>query len=237
MRHPHGYTLQLFDLAVKRLPPLFDVKRREYFSRKLDEFRADPQASYEHIRLVITQLGRESWAYRQAYGHVYANYGRASEESFLLENLDKGVREKYEKFLNEGGKLNYLERMRTAEELTAPTPFERFFTPEEKYAITQALLVARDYAKKEIDGLVTGEKREEYEGFITKHIEKQEAIEKKIEALRKMADISKKWKAAVLDRVRVIEEGWSVMEPGADEAAIDKELEYWRGTLQSFLEA
>jgi len=237
MRHPHGYTLQLLDLAVKRLPPLFDAKRREYFSRKLDEFRADPKATYEHIRLVITQLGRESWAYRQAYGHMYANYGRASEESFLLENLDNGVRKKYEQFLHDGGKLNYLERMRTAEELTAPTPFERFFTPEEKFAITQALLVARDYAKKEIDGLVTGEKRGEYEQLITTRIERQEAIEKKIEALRKMADISKKWRDSILDRVRVIEEGWSVMEPEVDEQALDKELEYWRGTLQSFLAA
>jgi hypothetical protein len=168
---------------------------------------------------------------------MYANYGRASEESFLLENLDEGVRMKYEQFLSEGGKLNYLHGMRSAEEWTAPTPFEQYFSPEEKFAIAQALLVARDYAKQEIDGLVTEEKRAEYEALITEYIEKEEAIEGKLEALRKMAGVSKKWEPSIMDRVRVIEEGWSVMEKDMDEERLDRELEYWKGTLESFLQA
>ncbi|MEA3249126.1 MAG: hypothetical protein U9Q03_02090 [Patescibacteria group bacterium] len=237
MRHPHEYTLQLFNLAVKKLPPLYDEKRKAYFSRKTEEFRGDVKTPYEHIRLTITQLGRESWPYRQAYQDMYGNYGRASEEAFLLENLDEGVRKKYEQFLHEGGKLNYLESMRSAEEWTAPTPFEQYFTPEEKFGIAQALLVARDYAKKEIEGLVTGEKRSEYEDLITGYIEKEGAIEAKVEALRKMADVSEKWEPAIMDRVRVIEEGWSVMEQDMDEERLDRELEYWRGTLESFLQA
>ncbi len=237
MRHPHEYTLQLFELALKKLPPLFDAKRREYFAGKLKEYRRDPEVPYEQIRLTITQLGRESWPYRQAYHEMYSTYGRSSEESFLLENLDEGVRKKYEKFIHEGGKLNHLEGVRSAEEWTEPTPFERYFTPEEKFAITQALLVARDYAKKEIDDLVTGDKREEYERLIAEYIEREEAIEAKLAALRKLADVSDKWESAIMDRVRVIEEGWSVMERDMDEKQLDRELEYWRGTLESFLQA
>jgi hypothetical protein len=237
MRHPHEYTLQLLELAIRKLPPLFAVKRRDYFSGKLKEFESDPETPYEHIRLIITQLGRESWPYRQAYEDFYDNYGRSSEESFLLENLDEGVRKKYEQFLHEGGKLNYLSGIRTAEEWTEPSPYERYFSPEEKFAITQALLVARDYAKKEIDDLVTGEKKGEYEALIGEYIKKEEMMEAKMEALRRMSSVSKKWESSIMDRVRVFEEGWSVMERVPSEQELDRELEYWRGTLESFLQA
>jgi len=236
-RHPHVYTLQLFKLAIEKLPPAFDGKRKQFFAQKLDRFESDPETSYEEIRLHITQLGRESWAERQAYQEMYARYGRSSEESFLLQNLDEGIRNKFEKFIGDGGKLNYLEGVRTEEELLAPTPFETYFAPEEKFAVAQALLAARDQARQEIEGLMTDGKRGEYEDLVQEYEQSEQALEQKIQELEKMAGLSDKWRETIIDRVRVIEEGWSVMERGIDEDRLDKELEYWRGTLQAFLQA
>jgi hypothetical protein len=236
-RHPHTYTLQLFRLALDKLPPDFDPIRRTYFEKRWAEFEAAPDTPYEEIRVNITQFGRESWPERKAYQEMYYRYGHSSEEAFLLENLDLGIRQKFEKFLEDGGKINYLNRIRPIEQLLAPTPFEKYFSPEEKFAIAQALLAACDQARQEIEGLITNSRHEEYRQLVREFRLHAQVLEGKIKELEKMAAINKKWSETIMDRVRVLEEGWSIMEAGVNEDELNHELEYWKGTLAAFLAA
>jgi hypothetical protein len=166
---------------------------------------------------------------------MYARYGHSSEEAFLLQNLDAGVREKYERFINEGGKLRYVAVIKTEEQLKQSSPFERYFTPEEKFAIEQALLVALDYARSEINALVSGPKQDEYAELVKQHDLIEEAMEEKIAELARLATVNPKWEPTIRDRVRVLEEGWSVVEQGATLQELREEVDYWKGTLQSFL--
>ena len=115
------------------------------------------------------------------------------------------------------------------------TKVRRKFSPEEKFAVTQALLAARDSARQEIDELMVGKKRDEYRLLVIDYIRREAGIESRIEELKHLASLSPKWHDTIDDRVRVIEEGWSVMELGVDEERLDRELEYWHGTLAAFL--
>jgi hypothetical protein len=234
-RHPYSYTLDLLDLAIKRLPPTFSDKQTGRYRERLEHFHKNPATGYPDIQATIAGLGKESWPYRKAYEEMYVRYGRSSEESFLLENLDKGIREKYERFIHEGGKISNIGVAKSIEELRQPSPFERFFTPEEKFAIEQALFKALEQARKEIDGLVLDKKRDEYAALVGSYKGRQQVIERKIDELRDLSRVSPKWETAILDEVRTIEEGWSVVERGVDEDQLGKLLEYWRGTLESFL--
>lgn len=236
-RHPHAYTLSLLRMATAKLPPGFDDGERERYRRAVERFEAHPETQYEDIRALIVEIGRASWPFRKAYEEMYRTYGRASEEAFLLENLDEGIRGKYERFIHEGGKINHIERATSAEDLMNPSPFERYFTPEEKFAIEQALLVARDQARHEIDQLLMGEKREEYEALVDEQKTRGERLERMIDDLGSFLGLSERWDPVLRDRLRTIEEGWSIVEPGMDEERLEKELEYWRGTLASFLHA
>lgn len=237
VRHPYAYTLELLTLAIMRLPPTFSDARREAFKERLTTFVKDPSTGYDEIRKTIVEIGKESWPYRKAYEEMYVRYGRASEESFLLENLDRGVREKYAQFIHEGGKINHIGSAKTAADLQQPSPFERYFTPEEKFAIEQALLVARDSARVEIDQLVTDKKKEEYERLVKSYAGRQRQMEEKIDELRHLSGVSKKWEGEISDRIRTLEEGWSVVEQGVDLPELERETEYWKGTLGSFLHA
>jgi hypothetical protein len=236
-RHPHGYTLDLMKLAIDRLPPTFSEERKSHYADLHARFSRDRQVEYDAIRAAIAMLGKESWAYRKAYEEMYVRFGRASEESFLLQHLDQGIREKYARFLQEGGKLNYIETAKSAADMHQPSPFERYFTPEEKFAIDQALFVSREEARREIDSLVTDKKDVEYAKLVEAYRVKQRAIEEKLEELRGLASVSSKWEAEIVDRVRTIEEGWSVVERGMDVGQLEKETEYWKGTLEAFLHA
>ena len=233
--HPYSHTLSLLKLSLNRLPPTFPGKRKKYYLQKLGEFQDDSEIDYKAITEIIVEFGKESWPWRQAYGDLYRSFGRSSEEAHLLERLDQGLRQKYEDFIHEGGKINHLERARREDELYQSTPFERYFTPEEKFGIQQALLAARDFARKEIDELVTTSKAEEYGKAIEEWLKKQQTIEKKIEELKYLSGVSEKWRPELIGRIRLIEEGWSVVEKGVNEEILDKELEYWQGTLESFL--
>lgn len=235
IRHPYVYTLDLLELAIKNLPPTFSEKKTKRYRDKLDQFRKNPTSEYGDIQATIAGLGKESWPFRKAYEETYSRYGRASEESFLLEHLDSGIREKYERFIHEGGKINYIASAKSLEEMRKPSPFERYFTPEEKFAIEQALLAAREQSRSEINSLVLDKKKEEYDGLVENYKGRQQVLEQKINGLRDLAGVSPKWEPSILDEVRTIEEGWSVVERGVDEAQLEKVLEYWRGTLESFL--
>jgi hypothetical protein len=237
IRHPYGYTLNLLRFAIEHLPPTFSEKKRKAYTQRLDIFVRDTNVVYADIQRTIAEIGRESWPYRKAYEDMYGTYGRASEEAFLLERLDRGIREKYEKFIYDGGKINYVANVKSVEDLKTASPFERYFTPEEKFAIEQALLAAQDNARVEINSLVTGHKRGEYDALVDAYKKRQRVIAKKIGELFDLADVSPKWKPAILDETKTLEEGWSVLERGVNEERLDHALEYWKGTLRTFLHA
>lgn len=237
LRHPHAYTLELLRLAVDKLPPTFSVASRAHYDERLKAFQADPGIPYDEISATIVALGKESWPFRRAYNDLYDRYGRASEEAHLLTNLDAGIREKYERFLHEGGKINHIEAARSAEAMRAAVPFESYFTPEEKFGITQALLSAREEARQEIDELVVGKKREEYGELVAQYAAEQRQIESSLGELRALGAVSRKWQPDIVGRLRTLEEGWSIVERPLTLADARHEVDYWKGTLESFLQA
>lgn len=235
MRHPHAFTLQLLGLAIQNLPPSFPDTRATHFRTLLDRCTGDVRCTYGEIHEAIVSLGKESWSERMAYQELYDRYGRASEEANLLENLDEGIREKYERFVHEGGKINHIESAKSGEAIWGASPFERYFTPEEKFGIEQALLAARTAARKEINELLEGAKSEEFAVTVDSYKESMRRIQVDLDRLRELASVSEKWEKAISDKVHTFEEGWSVVEKGFDEEIVAKELEYWQGTLESFL--
>ncbi len=237
IRHPHSYTLELLQLTIDTLPPLFPKTEAGEVQRRKDAFARDLSASYDDIHDLIVEIGKRSWAQRKAYDDMYARYGRASEEAHLLEHLDAGLREKYEQFIHEGGKINHIENAKSGKDLWHVAPFERFFGPEEKFAIERALLAAREKARAEIRELVTGAKRKEYDRVVSEYHEREVRMDHMIAELRGLADVSQRWRETILGRVRTLQEAWSVVEQGVTEKDLEQELEYWQGTLESFLHA
>jgi hypothetical protein len=237
VRHPFSYTLDLLKLAIDRLPPTYPDLKSKLFKERLQYFWDYPETDYADIQATIAELGKDSWPFRKAYEEMYANFGRSSEESHLLENLDRGIREKYERFLHEGGKINHIENAKSAEDLMKASPFERYFTPEEKFAVEQALLAAREASRQEIDDLVMKTKKPEYDKLVKDFVIRQDRIDDKMTALRHMSSVSSKWEPVITDRLKTLEEGWSVIEQGLSETLLDKELEYWHGTLEAVLHA
>jgi hypothetical protein len=237
VRHPYAFTLDLMRQAIDLLPPGFSSKRRKEYATAFARFQKSPSTPYPEIQETIAELGKESWPYRKAFEDLYARYGRASEESQLLTHLDQGLRDKYETFINEGGKLNHILEAKSGTEIWVASRFERFFAPEEKFSIGQALIEARRAARQEIEELIKGPRRAEYEALISKYDKRRGVMTDKLHELRKLAGVSPKWQPEIEGQIQTFEEGWSVVEKQLDESELDKLIEYWKGTLDAFLAA
>lgn len=182
---------------------------------------ADPNAALSQIEDAIVAFGKEIWPYRKAYQELHDEYGK--DEPYLREALSPATCAKYEQFRTGGGKL---------EDIRGGAQLEQTFTAEEKHEIEEAWLAARARAHKELDAAIAGEWRQKFESSLAALRGKQEEIEKRIAALRVLAEESPKWSAEIVDKVKVFEEGWSGVEREVAEDDIRGEIEYYRGVIE-----
>jgi len=85
--------------------------------------------------------------------------------------------------------------------------------------------------KIEDAGDVAAGHMDEYKELVAKWSEEQKKIKAKIAELRQLADKDAQWTETIMDKVNVIEEGWSVVEHDPDLYKIKKDIEYWKGKL------
>jgi len=83
---------------------------------------------------------------------------------------------------------------------------------------------------EDVADLVAGN-MDEYQGLVKQWIEKQQQIEGKISELRSLSEQKVEFKDEILDEVKVLEEGWSVVERDPNLDKIKQKIEYWKGKL------
>lgn len=221
--HPHKYTLDLLKIVIDRLPVTAPDTIREAAHTALDKYSADPKIEAADIEAKIAEIGKQTWGPRKSYDELFQKYGLERQEELFRAELRPDVREKYLKWIKEGHRFHDVRR--TAD-------FEQAFTSDERFAMEEALLSAEESARGEVDELILGEKKSEYEERLKIWQEKQQVLDEKLQLLRAMAHESPKWSAEILDKVRLLEEGWSVVERDTDIYEVDKEIEYWRGVIE-----
>jgi len=108
--------------------------------------------------------------------------------------------------------------------------FEAEFTAEERYQVEDEILHYQHELRDELPHFVS-EHKTKYDKLLDKWQKHALELEKGIDKLRKLAPKDRHWTAEITDKIEVFEEGWSVVEKDPDSLAIEKEIEYWQGTL------
>jgi len=219
MAHKLSNELFLLKTTIDRTPFTYPEKEKEGFIRRYQALEADPEARRQDIDKLIVEIGKATWPYRKAYEEMVKNYGQQKLEEFFKLHLGDELRQKYEQFVAKG--LGLKDYRRTKE-------FEEFFTPEENLQIEEALFSARDEQVLHMRGIIES-KSDEYEENLKAFQKKQVELENMIANLRQIANQSDKWSDQILDKIKVFEEGWSVVERDFDEDNLRHEIEYWQG--------
>lgn len=211
--HPHKYALDLFKLAIDRIPVVAPKELIEQAHKDFEAMSANPSVSGEAIDDVNTKLGRAMWPYLKAYDELYAKYGKQKEDEVFLETLRPDVKEHYQKW-------NHAKSL------------EDEFAPEEKFVIEEARLDAVEAARGEVDVMLQGEKRAEYDAALKVWMDRQKEILDRLDVLRRMAAESDKWGPEINGKIRAFEAGWAPTEKDPELYEVEKEIENWRGVLE-----
>lgn len=226
LEHPCQFTLNLFAEMIEKAPITFPPERKEAMEKIYEEFLADKKIACAKVLDAIAVFGREVWPYRKAWWEMYEKYGRVREAEYFEKHIPEALHEKYFSCKKEGGG-HCLREYRLCGKM------ETCFTPEEKFLLNEVVIAALEEAKKEVDNLVLGDKRGEYQELFKKWNEEQKKLGAKIDELKKMAAENSKWQAEILDKVKTMEEGWSAVERDITPEEVIKAVDFYRGAIEN----
>jgi hypothetical protein len=210
-------TIDIVKNILIDLPTAFPAERLGEIKAKIAGLE-DGTLTREQVEDQLIAIGVDILPYIEAYKAFYKIYGEATEHARLQEKLSKPAAEAYLKFIAEG---NSVEDVRGAKK------FDEFFNPDFRAEIVAAELLAHDGVREEMNRLLAGEKREDFEALLNKEKSKFADISEKINELIALAPRSPKWAPEILDKARTFKLGLSGIEPVPMPMDIKKETEYY----------
>ena len=226
IEHPCQFILRLFGEAIEKAPATFPMERKEKIKNKYEEFLKDKKIACARIEEAAVLFGREVWPYRKAWKETYEKYGRPKEAEYFEKNLPKTLHDKYFSCKVKGGG-------HCLREYRMCGLMETCFTPEEKFSLDETVISALGQAKSDVDKIVLGEKKDEYQKLFDKWIAEQKIMALRVEELKKMAGANPKWQAEILDKAKTIEEGWSMIERDIALKDIEQVIDFYKGAIES----
>ncbi len=213
--------LDEFAYALDHLPltvPDAIVKEGRQLHKTLSE---NPEATAEEIQDAMVAIGKKEYPFRKAYQDMIGQVSEERHVELVLEHLEPEVRTKVQELLNSGVSLDALCRS---------SMFETDFTAEERYQVEDGILHAADHVAEELPEKIAADSSR-YDALVAEWKAKQAKIEEKIVELKALASKDPKWSAEILDKVKTLEEGWTLTERDPELLEVEKEIEYWMGTI------
>jgi len=178
----------------------------------------NPETKIEDIESRLIAFGAELWPYCEAYEQFYKIYGEAKERELMKKKLSEPAGMALDKFVAQGGNI---------ESVRDGSKFEQFFDSDIKGEIVAAELEAHDGVHEEMEKLIAGEKRSEFEALLADRKEKQAALARKIDELAALADRSFDRREEILDKVKIFREGFAYAERSPSLDDVSHEIQYY----------
>ncbi|OGL95059.1 hypothetical protein A2348_04815 [Candidatus Uhrbacteria bacterium RIFOXYB12_FULL_58_10] len=213
--------LKEYQIAIDNLVPTVPPEVKITAQKSHDELLANSKATENEIRGALFQTGIAEYPHRHAFKDLTAGGIEARRVEIVLEHVEPEVAEKVKKLTDSGVSMT---------EITNSQLFESAFTPEERHQVEDALLDADIHIKEEFGKEAASDERQ-YAALVKKWTEHRDAILKHIDELEALKDKDAKWHDEIVEKVKRFREGFSVTETDVDLDEVEKEIEYWNGTM------
>ncbi len=224
MPHPHQATIDLMKAVIHKLPGVFPMARHQEMENAIIAFERDPNAKPEDIEAKLMEFGTEMWPYCEAYEAFYKINGEVKERALMREKLSERARLALDKFVSEGGNI---------ESVRQGDKFEHFFDADIRAEIVGAELAAHDGVHEEMEKMIAGQMKGDFDALLANHREKLAAISAKIKELENLATRSEKWSSEIRDKVKMFRQGFAYIEraPTLDDVA--REIQYYVDIMEA----
>lgn len=220
---PHSFQSHLdeYQFAIDHLAPTVPAEVKTKAQTMHDDLQANPEATEDEIDAAMTQTGLAEYPHRHALEELTSGDKEKRRAEIVLDHVEAPVAEKVKRLVDSGVTLG---------ELVSSKLFETDFDAEERHQVEDALLDADIHIREEFGAeAATDEKR--YETLVKKWEKTRDEIAAKIDELEKMKNKDEKWHDEIVEKVKRFREGFLVTEPDVSLNEVEKEIEYWKGTM------
>ncbi|MBT4857063.1 hypothetical protein HON52_02645 [Candidatus Uhrbacteria bacterium] len=221
MNHPHQSYLDQFKFAVDKLVPLTPPEIIEEAKKLHQELSDSVDTTSKQIHQALTLIGRKELPYRKAYEELCAGDEEQRLQTAVFDRLEDSVKRKVQEMTKHGVIL---------EDYIKSPLFEDQLTADERYQVTQAILLCDDILDNQCDERAHSREKK-YEDLVEHWTSEAARLQALIDRLRAMGQDDKQWKGEIDSVADRLEEGWSVVERDPSEEEIVKEMEYWNTVL------
>jgi hypothetical protein len=213
--------LKEFQVAIDHFVPTIPAEVTGLAQEAHDGLLTNPEATEDEIRGALFVAGMAEYPHRHAFKEMTSGGIEARRVEITLEHVEPEVAEKVKKLTDSGVSMN---------ELTNSQLFETDFTPEERHQVEDALLDADIHVREEFGKEVASDEKR-YAALVKKWTERRDAIAAKIDELEVLKNKDEKWHDEIVEKVKRFRDGFSVTEPDPELEEVEKEIEYWKGTM------
>jgi hypothetical protein len=218
MSHPYQATIDMMKAVINKLPCVFPADRREAMEAAAEGFERDERARLEDIEKALVAFGLELWPYCEAHEAFHKIYGADKEKRLMAEKLSPAARAEFERFIKEGGDI---------ESVKEGEKFESFFSPDIRAELVAAEIAAHDAIHEEMEKLVSGSRKAEFEALLKSYGEKMAAISGKISELEALAARSPERAGEIMDKAKTFREGFAYVERAPSFDDVSREIQYY----------
>ncbi len=201
------HTLDIFEKIYNNIPPLVPDDTKQELKHALDHLRDDFEVGIEEAENIMIAMGKRVWPYWKAFYELYnMEQGRIGEK-FLLGKLPLELKKRYKEFKEHGGSYA---------DLRSGSSIIFFDTAEERQILTGVFVEVDGEVKEHLRQSVLSTKRAEYEKLILDFQVVLDDIEKRLDALRLMAEDEEEHPELAIEirqRVRDFEYGLCLLGP------------------------
>ncbi len=215
--HPHQAFIDELKIAVKELVPTTPAELIQEAKEILSNLEKNPSVTSENIHKAMTEIGQKEYPYRKAYHDMCDGDAETRLKKLIYERIDEEVKRKIEET------VQYV----LLEDFVKSELFEEMLSADERYQITNAILLAKEDLEHQCTDECT-HKQEEYDALIEKREEEVRVWQKMIDDIRLLGIASPEHASDIHAACDRLEEGWSITQRDPSKEEIEKEMEYWK---------
>jgi cytochrome c556 len=214
--------LDEFSVAIKQFVPTIPEELKTLAESRLAEMTENTAMDEKAIQKVFYEIGVQEYPHRRAYNELTHSSAEQKMKDMVTEHVDEDVRNIIKPHLDSGVSL---------EALTASDIFENELSAEQRYQVTDGILVAKkklaEVLKEE-----AGADADAYKKLLDKWTKQAEEIEAAIQKLEQFVEGgTEDQQSEIKSKAARFREGFLVTEQDPEMEHVQKEIEYWTDTF------
>ena len=220
---PHSFQSHFdeYQFAINHLVPTVPVEIKRVAQKMHDDLLANPEVTENEIDAAMMRTGLAEYPHRRAFQEMTSSDKEMRRAEIVLDHVETRVAEKVKTYVDSGVTLG---------ELVKSNLFETEFDAEERHQIEDALLDADIHIREEFGAEAVNDEKK-YGALVKKWEKIRDEIAGKIDELESLKNKDEKWHDEILDKAHTFREGFLVTEPDVSREEVEKEIEYWKGTM------